>query len=89
MKISLTDVRKTERFLEGALSPADALVFEARMLTNRELRINVHIQKKLMLILKYFHRKQLKRKAEMTSAYLFNHPDKQDFQKKISQLFKQ
>ena len=89
MKTSSTDIRDTERYLGNKLDPMDALVFEARMLTSRELRLNVHIQKKLMVILKYFYRKQLKKKADMCSTKLFNDPAKQDFQKTISQLFKQ
>jgi len=88
MKTSLTDISKTEQFLEGKLPPADALVFEARMITNRELRLNVHIQKKLMIVLRYFYRRQLRQKAEQAGKLLFNDPGKRDFQNNISQLFK-
>ena len=88
MKTSLTDICKTEQFLEGKLPTTEALVFEARMITNHELRLNVHIQKKLMVVLKYFYRRQLKQKSEQAGKLLFSDPGKRDFQNNISQLFK-
>jgi len=89
MKTSLNDIKNTEQYLLGGLPPEESLVFEARRLTNRELRLNVHIQEKLMMLLKYFYRKQLKNKVKAAGASLFNDPGKHEFREKISKIFKQ
>jgi hypothetical protein len=62
-------------------------VFQARLLTDPQLRLNLFIQKKILLLVKLFHRKKLKHEAEAVFRGIFSDPEKKDFQQSILQLF--
>ena len=88
MRTSLTEIQQTEKYLLGEMQPEDALVFEARMLSNPLLKMNVFFQKKVHAVLRAYHRKKLKEEAEAIHQQLFNDPKKNDFQKMIFHFFK-
>ena len=87
MRASLNEIRETEQFLSGQLDSEEALVFEARLLTNPVLRVNMLIQQKIYRIVKAFHRKQLKQELTTIHADLFSSPEKIEFQKKVLHYF--
>jgi hypothetical protein len=87
MRTSLNEIREIESFHFGKLTPEDTLVFEARLITNKDTETNHNVYKKLLTIIKLFYRKKLKQEAETVSIKLFTDPSNQEFQKKISQLF--
>ena len=87
MRASLNEIRETEQFLSGQLNGEDALVFEARLLTNPVLRVNTVIQQKLHLIIKAFHRKRLKQGLRVIHADLFTNPEKIEFQEEVLHYF--
>lgn len=88
MRTSLTEIEQTEKFLSGKMVPEDALVFEAKMLSNPLLKMNVFFQQKVYSLVRLYHRKKLKEEAEKAHQHLFHHPDKKEFQETIFQLFK-
>lgn len=88
MRTSLAEIQQTEKYLLGEMDPGDALVFEARMLSNPLLKMNVFFQKKVHAVLRVYHRKKLKEEAEAIHQQLFNDPVKKEFREKIFQCFK-
>lgn len=87
MRTSLNEIRQIEKSLQGELAPENKLVFEARALVNSSLLINIFWQKRIYELLKYYHRKKLKEKAEQIHQRVFSDPSKVSFRKNILQLF--
>jgi hypothetical protein len=88
MRTSLTEIQQTEKYLLGEMHPEDALVFEARILSNPLLKMNVFFQKKVHAVLRAYHRKKLKEEAESIHQQLFSDPGKNDFREMIFHCFK-
>jgi len=88
MRTSLTEIRQAEQYLGGQMNAEDRLLFEAKMLTNPVLNMNVAVQQKVRRIVALFHRAQLKEQAAAVHQQLFSDPRKKDFQQSIHQLFK-
>ena len=87
MRTSLNEVKQTEQYLHGQLSTADALVFEAKLLTTPLFRLNMLAQKKAYQLVKLYHRKKMKAKVEQLSEQIFNNPEKKEFQLITYNLF--
>ena len=83
----MNNMQKIEAYLTSRLETEERLVFEAQLLTDPVLRLNVLLQRKVYAILKLYHRKKLKEQAELAHRRLFSDPDKADYQKSITQLF--
>jgi len=88
MRTSLNDLRQTENYLHGALSPEESLVFEAHLLKDPVLRLNVYVQQKVYTLLRLYHRKKVKEELEEVHQRIFRDPAKADLQQEIAQLFK-
>lgn len=87
MRTSLNEIRQIEKALQSELTPEDALVFEAKSLINPSLRINIFWQKRIYELLRYYHRKKLKERAEQIHQKVFSDPSKSSFRENILQLF--
>jgi anti-sigma factor RsiW len=87
MRASLNEIHETEQFLSGQLDNEDALVFEARLLTNPVLRVNVFIQQNIHIAIKIFYRRKIKQRLRAIHADLFTDPEKMEFQKKVLHYF--
>jgi hypothetical protein len=88
MRTSLNEIRHAEKYLFKQLNTEESLLFEAKMLINPLLRLNVSIQKKVYSLIRLYHRKKLKEELETIHENLFNHPDKKEFRESVHQLFK-
>lgn len=88
MRTSRNNVPLIERYLQGHLSPSEKLVFEAQLLLQPKLRMDLYFQKKTHRLVQLYHRKKLKAELESVHQQLFNDPDKVVFQETIYQLFK-
>jgi hypothetical protein len=88
MRTSLTDIKQAEAWLQGQLATPEALLFEARQLTNPLLRLNVALQQQAVKLVSLYHHKKLKEEVEAVHQKLFSNPQKAAFQKEITQLFK-
>jgi len=88
MRTSLNEIKEIERYLHRALDPEDALLFEAKTLTQPELQQHVQLQRRVFSLVKLFHRQRMKHDLETIHQHLFRDPGKKTFQEKIFQLFK-
>jgi hypothetical protein len=88
MTTSWNNTKQIERYLTENLSPADKFVFEARLLLSPALQNEVHLQKKVLGLIKMYHRKKFKEKLEEVHRQIFHDPEKLSFQQKIYGLFK-
>lgn len=84
----MNDIRQAEGYLQRTLSPEEALVFEARLLTNPLLRLDLYVQRKVYTLLRFYHRQKVKEEMEDMHQRLFRDPAKADFQRQIISLFK-
>jgi hypothetical protein len=87
MRTSLNEIQAIEKYLSSRHDGGELLLFEAHLQINPQLRFNLNLQKKLLMLVKFFHRKKLKQEAEAVSIKIFSDPEKQEFQKRISQIF--
>jgi len=88
MRTSLNDIQKIENYLGGKLNSNESLVFQARLLIDPVLKLNVYVQQKVYSILLLYHRRKLKEEAEIVHQRIFSDPQKVDFQQAILQRFK-
>lgn len=86
---SWNNTRLIDEYLNGRLSPVDRLLFEARLAIDSTLKRDLYFQKKTYRLVKMYHREKLKEELEALHKKIFNHPEKQNFRRKIYQLFKQ
>ncbi|UII34554.1 hypothetical protein LVD17_12120 [Fulvivirga ulvae] len=85
---SRNNTRWIEEYLNGRLSPADSLLFEARIAVDAALKRDLYFQKKTYRLIKMYHREKLKEELEALHKKIFSQPDKLNFRRKIYQLFK-
>jgi hypothetical protein len=88
MRTSLNEICRNEKYLEGGLSTEDRLLFEARILTNPLLKMNLFFQQKTLALVRMYHRKKLKEEAEQAHQRLFSDPAKAAFRHSVLQFFK-
>ncbi len=88
MRTSLNEIKLTEEYLGKQLSASENLLFEARMLASPALGVNVWLQKKLMDLVRLYHRKQLRNKVADYQDCFSRAPENSSYQKKIVELFK-
>jgi hypothetical protein len=88
MRTSLNEISAIESYLHKTNDVQDSLLFEAKMLTQPELPIRVHLQQKIERLVKFFHRKKLKQDLQQMHNNLFADPEKKTFQQQILQHFK-
>jgi hypothetical protein len=87
MRTSLTEIKQIEDHLAGTSDVPERLVFEAKMLTQPELRINVHLQQTIIRIVNLLHRKKMKQDLQKIHDELFSSKEKSSFRKNIFKLF--
>lgn len=87
MKTSWNDTEQAEAHLLGRHKAGDALLFEAKLLLNPELRDTVLWQQKTYHIISQYGRRQLKKEIEAVHQQLFTAPEHLSFSQKIKRLF--
>jgi len=87
MRTSLLETEQIESHLMRRSEPGDALVFEARLLLEPELKDKVLWQQKTYSIIRQYGREQLKGEIEAVHRQLFNEGVHQSFRQKIMRLF--
>jgi len=88
MRTSLDEIRQAEKYLLQQLDHGDELVFEAQVLTNPLLKMNLFFQQKVYGVVRRYHLKKLKEEAEIIHQRLFSDPAKKEFQQAVFQSFK-
>lgn len=87
MKTSSNNTYLIEQYLEGKMNPLDKLMFETKMLVNRDLRKDLYFQQKTYHLVKMYHRKKMKEDLELLSHQIFSDPTKVKFQQHILNIF--
>jgi hypothetical protein len=87
MRTSLLETEQIESHLMRRSEPGDALVFEARLLLDPELKDKMHWQQKTYSIIRQYGREELKREIENVHQKLFHEEQHQSFRQKIMRLF--
>ena len=87
MRTSLLETEQIEAHLLQLSDTGTALVFEAKMLLDAELKDKVLWQQKAYHMVKLYGRDQLKREIESVHQQLFKDEQHQSFRQKIMRLF--
>jgi hypothetical protein len=87
MRTSLNNIQLAEGYLLKQLPTGHALLFEANMILDDELRQNVAMQQSTYQLVQQYGRKQLKAEIEAVHQQLFNNSRHQSFVQKIRRLF--
>ena len=87
MRTSLIETQNIEANLLRLSEPGDALVFEAKLLLEPELREKTRWQQEAYRMIKLYGRDQLKREIEAIHQKLFTQSEHMSFSQKIRRLF--
>ena len=88
MRTSLTDIHQTELYLHRRMENGDALVYEARLLTDPVLKMNTRFQQQVYKLLRLFHLKTVKNEVMEVQQQLFAADEHTAFRREIESLFK-
>ncbi|HTF21666.1 MAG TPA: hypothetical protein VK658_26485 [Chryseolinea sp.] len=88
MKTSWDDLELIERYLDGQLSIEEEAPFQGRLQTDAAFKVNVLAQSNVRLLIKKHHLVQLRRRAKVWHARLYNDPARRPLRLAIEALFK-
>jgi hypothetical protein len=83
----LNKIAQIEAHLLKKENPADALLFDAKILLDTELQTHVLQQQQVYGLVQRYSRKQLKREIEAVHQQLFTQPEHLSFRQKIARIF--
>jgi hypothetical protein len=87
MRTSLNNIKRIENFIEGKMTTADALVFQARLLLDSDLRQQLRLQKRTASIINLYGRKKLRKEIETIHQDIFNIKSDHFLKNRITKLF--
>ena len=87
MRTSLNEIAQIEDHLLQRHTPGAALLFEAQILLDADLRDKVSSQQQVYRLIQQYSRKQLKHEIEAVHQQLFTRPEHLSFRQKIARLF--
>jgi hypothetical protein len=87
MRTLLTEVQQIENHLLHRHKPVDALVFEARLILDEELKEKARLQSKAYAFVNFYGRKQLKHELEAVHQQLFTSAKHSGFRQRVLKLF--
>ena len=87
MRTSLNNIATIEAHLHKKQQPADALLFDAKLLLDDDLQVNVTAQQQVYSLVQQYGRKQLKQEIETVHQQLFNTTKHLSFRQKIARIF--
>ena len=88
MRTSLNNIQLAEGYLQGQLPAGDALLFEARLLLDEELRNNVAAQTETYGLVHQYGRKQLRAEIEEVHKTLFKTHANSSFAQRMLNIFR-
>jgi hypothetical protein len=87
MRTSLIETEQIEAHLLRRSDTGEALVFEAKMLLDSDLKEKVQWQQKTYTLVKLYGRNQLRQEIDAVHQNLFTHEQNKSFRQKIMSLF--
>jgi len=88
MRTSLSEIRQIDEYLFNQAAAGDALVFNARLVLDPELKYKVLWQKKAHFFVQQYSRKKLRDEIEAVHQQLFSGPAHRSFRQRILSLFR-
>lgn len=88
MRTSLNNIRLTEKFLKGQMSPGESVLFQMRLMDDPVLKVNLAVQEKIYALIRLYHRKKLKEEIQSLEHKMFSDASKAGFQESIYYFFK-
>jgi hypothetical protein len=88
MRTSLNNIKEIDNHVLGLASPQDSLLFEARMIINPELKLDVAWHRQTLTLVQQYGRKQLRADIEAVHNQLFTQPQHLSFRQSILRFFK-
>jgi hypothetical protein len=88
MRTSLNNIKEADDHLLGLSAPQDSLLFEAKMIINPEVQLNVMWHKQTLNLVQQYGREQLRADMEAVHNQLFTLPEHQNFRQNILRFFK-
>lgn len=87
MRTSLNKIKEIERYIEGTMDQPEEVEFQASVQRDPILRLNVLLIKKVMAIVRVYHRKKIKMELEDVHQRLVNDPLKLSFNESVQRIF--
>jgi hypothetical protein len=88
MRTSLNNIKEMDDHVLGFHAPQDGLLFEAKMILNPELKLDVAWHKQTLTLVQQYGRKQLRADIEAVHNQLFTQPEHNSFRQTILRFFK-
>ena len=88
MRTSLNNIKQVDDHVLGLASQQDSLLFEAKLIINPELKVDVAWHRQTLNLVQQFGRKQLRADIEAVHQQLFTQPQHQSFRQSILRFFK-
>lgn len=87
MRTSLNNIKEIDDHVLGIAAPQQNLLFEAKMILNPELRVDVAWHKQTLTLVQQYGRKQLRTDIQAVQQQLFTRPEHQSFRQTILRFF--
>lgn len=87
MRTSLSEIKNIEDYLLDQQQPEDKLVFEARMILNKDLQQKTEQQHQLYKLVRLYGRKKLRQEIEAVQQKLFSDSVHHKFRHTILNIF--
>lgn len=87
MRTSLNNIATIEAHLHKKQQATDALLFDAKLLLDDDLQVNVTMQQQVYSMVQQYGRKQLRHELETVHQQLFNTTKHLSFRQKIARIF--
>ena len=87
MRTSLNNIKAIDDYLLGSMAPGDALLFEAKMLLNSDLREDVHLQQCTYSIIRQYGRQSIRAEITAVQQTLTTAPQHRGFMQRVKTVF--
>jgi len=88
MRTSLNEIKAIDDHVLGHAAPDEALLFEAKLIINPELKQQVMWHKQTLSLVQQYGRNNFRAEIEAVHQKLFSQPEHEGFRKKIMRLFR-
>jgi hypothetical protein len=88
MRTSLNNIKEIDDHVLGLHSPQDGLLFEAKMILDPKLKLDVALHAQTLTLVQQYGRKQLRADIEVVDNQLFTRPEHSNFRQNILRFFK-
>ncbi len=86
MRTSIAEIIATERFLRGESAVGERLVFEARLLVDRDLQRNTRLHRLVHRLITLYHRRKRKAELERLHTRLVKDPSNSTLRAAVKQF---